>query len=54
MKRKYRLVSIALLSLGLSFSSCSDYLNVDQYFKDRLSLERTFKSKCILQTGSIQ
>ena len=45
MKRKYRLVSIALLSLGLSFSSCSDYLNVDQYFKDRLSLERTFKSK---------
>ena len=45
MKRKYRLVSIALLSLGLSFSSCSDYLNVDQYFKARLSLERTFKSK---------
>lgn len=45
MKRRYRLVSVVLLSLGLAFSSCTDYLNVDQYFKDRLSLERTFKNK---------
>ena len=26
-------------------SSCSDYLNSEKYFKDRLTLEKTFESK---------
>lgn len=43
MKRKMIFISITLLGLGLS--SCSDYLNVDKYFRDRQTLERTFQSK---------
>lgn len=32
------------MSLG-AFSSCSDYLNSDKYFKDRLTLDKVFESK---------
>lgn len=41
MKKKYILLS-AVLGLGISLTSCSDYLNVDQYFKDRMALEEVF------------
>ena len=42
MKKKYILLS-AVLGLGLGLSSCSDYLNVDKFFKDRMSLEDVFQ-----------
>lgn len=44
MKKKYILLS-AILGLGLGLSSCTDYLNVDKFFKDRMSLEDVFKSE---------
>ena len=44
MKKKYILLS-AVLGLGLGLSSCSDYLNVDKFFKDRMSIEDVFKSE---------
>mgnify|MGYP000182267763 FL=1 len=44
MKRKYILLSVAL-GLGIGLSSCSDYLNVDKFFNDRMSLEDVFKSE---------
>lgn len=44
MKKKY-IFLCAVLGLGLSFSSCSDYLNVDKYFVDRMTEERLFESK---------
>jgi len=40
--------SIALLALavaGLAVSCTKDYLKSDQYFKDRLTLEKVFQSK---------
>lgn len=45
MKSKYILVSLAFLGLGLTMESCSDYLNVEQYFRDRRTLEGTFRKK---------
>lgn len=42
--KKYILLSITL-GLSLSFSSCSDYLKTDKYFRDRMSLEDVFKSE---------
>lgn len=44
MKKKYILLS-AILGLGMSLTSCSDYLNVDQYFKDRMRLEEVFTNE---------
>ncbi|MGE8301985.1 MAG: RagB/SusD family nutrient uptake outer membrane protein, partial [Sphingobacterium paramultivorum] len=46
MQRK-KLNIAMMLVLGISiFSSCKkDYLKSDQYFKDRLTIEKTFKSK---------
>lgn len=44
MKRKYIILS-AVLGLGISLSSCTDALNTDKYFKDRMSLEDVFKSE---------
>ncbi len=39
-------IYILLLVLGIGFfPSCSDYLDSDQYFKDRLTTEKVFKSK---------
>ncbi|MDR1502670.1 MAG: RagB/SusD family nutrient uptake outer membrane protein, partial [Prevotella sp.] len=39
-------IYILLLVLGIGFfPSCSDYLDSDQYFKDRLTTEIVFKSK---------
>lgn len=35
----------ALAAIGLGLSSCSDYLSVERYFKDRQSEEKIFKSK---------
>lgn len=44
MKKKYIILSAAFaLSIGLS--SCSDYLNTDKYFRDRMSLEDVFKNE---------
>lgn len=44
MKKKYIFFS-ALLGLGLTLNSCSDYLDIDRYYKDRLSLEEVFKNE---------
>lgn len=45
MKKRHIFASVALLGLGLALGSCKDYLNVDQYFQDRQTLERTFQKK---------
>ena len=44
MNKKYTILSAALC-LGLSFSSCSDYLNNDKKFKDRITLEKVFTNR---------
>lgn len=41
--RIYKLLLAVLIAGGVS--SCSDYLNSEKYFKDRLTLEKTFESK---------
>lgn len=44
--KKIHILSVCFaLSLGLGCSSCSDYLSVERYFKDRQSEEKIFKSK---------
>ena len=43
--RKYILLGAVLLGVGLASTSCSDYLNVDRYFKDQQSMERIFSDK---------
>ena len=45
MKKIHKLSLIAILGIGLGFTSCSDYLNVERYFKDRQSEEKIFKDK---------
>lgn len=37
-------IIILVLIVGIGYS-CSDYLESDQYFKDRMTIERVFKSK---------
>lgn len=44
MKKKYIILSV-LLGVGLGLTSCTDYLNVDQYFKDRMSIEEVFSNE---------
>ncbi|MDD3038275.1 RagB/SusD family nutrient uptake outer membrane protein [Bacteroides sp.] len=44
MIKKISILLLAVLGMG-AFSSCSDYLNSEKYFKDRLTLEKTFESK---------
>ncbi|MEG1585360.1 MAG: RagB/SusD family nutrient uptake outer membrane protein, partial [Bacteroidales bacterium] len=44
MKRKY-IMRFAVVGLSLLGSSCSDYLNVDKYFKDSLTEQTLFESK---------
>ena len=44
MKRK--IYSIALIASGILVNtSCSDYLNSDRYFKDRITIESVFENK---------
>ena len=45
MIRRISIFSIAAALVAGVFSSCSDYLDSDQYFKDRLTLETVFESK---------
>ncbi len=46
MKKKRNIILWSALSLGIFLlSSCSDYLNVDKYFKDRMTEEKVFASK---------
>lgn len=41
-----KITVILFAALGIvAASSCSDYLNSEKYFKDRLTLEKTFESK---------
>lgn len=44
MNKKYIILS-TIFCLGLSFSSCSDYLNNDKKFKDRVTLEKVFTNR---------
>lgn len=44
MKKKYILLA-AILGLGLGLSSCTDQLNTDRFFNDRMSLEDVFKDE---------
>lgn len=41
-KRIYIIILVLIAGIGYS---CSDYLESDQYFKDRMTIERVFKSK---------
>lgn len=44
--KKRNIILWSALSLGIFLlSSCSDYLNVDKYFKDRMTEEKVFASK---------
>ena len=43
--KKHILSAVAILVIGLGISSCSDYLSVERFFKDRQSEEKIFKSK---------
>ena len=45
MKKIHKLPLIAALGLGLGLASCSDYLNVERYFKDNQSEEKIFNDK---------
>ncbi len=43
-KKKHILLAIAFsIGLGVSLSSCSDYLSVERFFNDRQSEEKIFK-----------
>ena len=44
MIKKIYMLLLTVLGMG-AISSCSDYLNSEKYFKDRLTLEKTFESK---------
>lgn len=44
MTRKIYILIITILGTGIFFS-CSDYLDSDQYFKDRMTEEKVFESK---------
>ena len=44
MKKRYLLLFAAIGS-GLLLSSCSDYLNVDKYFTDRMNEQKLFENK---------
>lgn len=43
--KKYIIAILCFLSLGMFFSSCSDYLDMEHFFKDRLSLDSVFTKK---------
>ena len=45
MKTKNIFLTVALGISALTFSSCSDYLNVDRYFNDRMTEEKLFEDK---------
>lgn len=45
MKTKYILFSIALGVGAMTFTSCSDYLDVNRYFNDRMTEEKLFEDK---------
>lgn len=46
MNRKlYTLIGIAITSLGIGFSSCSDYLNVEKNFNDMQSEQKIFTDR---------
>ena len=41
-----RILYTILLAIGtLSFSSCTDYINVDKYFYDQVSLDSAFSKR---------
>lgn len=45
MMKKRKLLLFAALGSSLLFTSCSDYLNVDKYFTDRMNEQKMFESK---------
>ena len=45
MKTKNIFLTVALGIGAFAFSSCSDYLNVDRYFNDRMTEEKLFEDK---------
>lgn len=44
MKKKYLFLTVAMMA-GILLSSCSDYLNVDKYFADRMNEQKLFENK---------
>ncbi|MDU1890828.1 MAG: RagB/SusD family nutrient uptake outer membrane protein [Dysgonomonas sp.] len=44
-KKYINLVVLPVIILFLAFSSCSDYLDVDHYFEDRMTEKKLFESK---------
>ncbi len=53
MKKKHILLAIAFsIGLGVSLSSCSDYLSVERFFNDRQSEEKkSSKVNNLLKNG---
>ena len=45
MKTKHIYLAVALAVGASTFSSCSDYLDVDRYFNDRMTEEKLFEDK---------
>lgn len=47
-----RILYTILLAIGtLSFSSCTDYINVDKYFYDQVSLDSASPNVCMWMDG---
>ena len=45
-----RILYTILLAIGtLSFSSCTDYINVDKYFYDQVSLDSAFSKRVYVE-----
>lgn len=44
---KHKNITLITLALGIGtlFSACSDYLDSDKYFEDRLTIEKVFSSR---------
>ena len=50
-----RILYTILLAIGtLSFSSCTDYINVDKYFYDQVSLDSAFSKRVYVVVECIQ
>ena len=45
MKKKNIILISVFLGSGILFSSCSDYLDSDKYFEDRITINKVFTSK---------
>lgn len=50
MVKKIFILLLAIVGIGFMLS-CSDYLNSEKYFKDRLTLEKHSKARIMWKSG---